>query len=352
MEAEEDQIIQLLQKRIALIKDENAKLQADRNTATLIIKPTANAVAKSKEVVREFFEGHGFTIEREGEISASDMQERNILDRHYAAMCKSATMRQPEDLLVRQKERDDFERKFNQKWEDLTPNEVFNAKGFCERFGVDEEDLNKEYWQKGRAVGGQVKLCAGTKCVKVKLLTEAREVYLINGMWYALRNTFTNAANGVHIFVISWNKTICTYRDFREKLMGSVDPASCIHQQESCIRRKFWDNWKELGFAQQGIPSPEFNAVHGSASPFEALVEQMNWLRLDPRRDAFGQRVINAIGEENLNEWVADKVFQLKDGSNVMVFDHLEMLDAEQCLVELERMAQGDAVRKSSALCS
>ena len=165
-------------------------------------------------------------------------------------------------------------------------------------------------------------------------------------MWFALRDTFHCNTSGVHLFVVSWNPESCSYLDFKEGLIGPVDPKKAqLPRQKDCIRLKFWSEWQECGLAEQGIRSPEFNALHASSSPFEGLVEQMIWFDEDVQDDptGFGSQVISLIGKEKLQEWMCNPRFALADGSEVNVFDYLEHSSSDECLRRLKQMANGTA---------
>ena len=328
----------------------------------LILKPTANTSPKSKEVAREYFEQRGFTIIREGAISAKEIRSRGLIEKHYSVLFGSAARIEPADLVVSKTSQGVFHKQFGRSWDEVLQHElVFNAQEFCERFGVEEGNLYQNIWRRGRDEGpGQVKLCASTKCVQIsadkfpQLGLPSEEVYLVNGQWYRWRNTWHNAPNGVHYFVISWSKDQYTYEAFRKHLIGPTDPSKATDPTgkfRDCLRLKFLNEWRECGLAERGIASPELNAIDASKSPFQSLSEQMNWLGLDPKHDptGFGQRVISCIGEEKLNEWRYGPLFRLKDGSKMRVFDYLHLTNLDECLDRLERMARGMAVAYESA---
>merc|ERR1712228_458858 len=81
------------------------------------------------------------------------------------------------------------------------------------------------------------------------------------------------------------------------------------------------------------------NAVHASASPFEALAERMNWLGMDPASDEFGKLVLKVLPKNVLDEWSKDP--QVTYGLvpiKKSVFDSLEDTDAGYCLALLGMM--------------
>jgi hypothetical protein len=64
-------------------------------------------------------------------------------------------------------------------------------------------------------------------------------------------------------------------QDFRAKLLGPTDPADA---SEYSLRGKVKAEWATLGLA--AAPDVGDNGVHGSASPFEAMAERLNWCKV------------------------------------------------------------------------
>ena len=58
------------------LADEWPAIDFNKNGAMVIVKPTANASAKSKEVIRKYLEKHGVMIKSEGAISASEIRAK------------------------------------------------------------------------------------------------------------------------------------------------------------------------------------------------------------------------------------------------------------------------------------
>lgn len=58
-------------------------------------------------------------------------------------------------------------------------------------------------------------------------------------------------------------------------MLGGTDPATA---EAGSARRMILEQWKDLGLAEK--PNVGDNGVHASASPFEAMAERVNWVRL------------------------------------------------------------------------
>ncbi len=72
-----------------------------------------------------------------------------------------------------------------------------------------------------------------------------------------------------------------------------------------------------------------------SASPFEALAERMNWLKVAPEKDPFGARLIKAgVSKATITAWSVDPQVNGKS-----LFDQLEDTDSDDCIAKCVAMA-------------
>ena len=87
-------------------------------------------------------------------------------------------------------------------------------------------------------------------------------------------------------------------------------------------------DWEALGLGF--VPNVGENSVHASASPFEGLAERMNWLKVQPEADAFGQRLVKAgVPVDTIRAWSVDPQVAGKS-----IFDTLEDLDSAACVAK------------------
>lgn len=84
------------------------------------------------------------------------------------------------------------------------------------------------------------------------------------------------------------------------------------------------------------MPNKGENGVHASASPFEGLAEKSNWLGVKVEDDPFGKALLNSgVPESKLLAWLKDPQVKVDASTNGSIFDELEDLDAEDCLLKL-----------------
>ena len=93
--------------------------------------------------------------------------------------------------------------------------------------------------------------------------------------------------------------------------------------------------WEALGLASE--PNVGDNGMHGSASPFEAFAELVNWTGADPATEPFGKAMLDAgISAETIKAWSVDPQVTLPGGdAKGSLFDSVEDMDADACLAKL-----------------
>merc|ERR1711990_1074567 len=153
----------------------------------------------------------------------------------------------------------------------------------------------------------------------------------------AMRSKFTGDAK-IHYYVVDWNRDDLAWEDFRGKVLGPTDPET---GPKDSIRGLVAANWKSLGLKDKCNVGD--NAVHASASPFEALAECTNWLESGIASEPFGQKMLDAgVSAETIKLWSVDPQVKFsKDGKtgNFSLFDLVEDMDSKECLDTLVQVA-------------
>lgn len=116
-------------------------------------------------------------------------------------------------------------------------------------------------------------------------------------------------------------------------MVGATDPSKA---SKASIRGMLYDHWKELGLDRQ--PSMSENGFHASASPWEGLLERMNWLQRKLDEDPFGQELLAAgISKDMLKVIREDPTVMFNNQSNTKdvafdLIDYLEDKSATECI--------------------
>ena len=158
-----------------------------------------------------------------------------------------------------------------------------------------------------------------------------------------MRSSFVAPGAGIHYFTVEWEPSALSFVKFRSHVIGATDSSKA---EPGSLRRTIYDQWEGLGLRAQG----ESNGVHGSAGPFEALAERINWLEANGEKDPYMLGL--AAGSLNValvKKWCKeDPLVTPRRGQRASVFDLLEGLDAEPCKLKARSLA-ADPVRKYEA---
>lgn len=314
-----------------------------KNSAFVFIKPHANT-EEARKVVKETLQGKGISVTKEGLISGKEIDEKQLIDNHYYAIASKATILKPSALNVPEKM---FAEKFGtavagaDTWQNaLAADKVFNAKDACTYFGMSSDELNTE-WAKAKKGGKLVKFGGGFYCGLIDTVAGKDPVFVMNGFFMSMRQSFVAEGASIYYFVVEWEENSLAWEAFRGALLGPTDPKDA---PEDSLRGMFYKDWKKYGLASE--PNVGENAVHASASPFEALSERMNWVGVDANTDPFGKAVLSILDAKTLTEWARDpQLVYGVEGSKIKksCFDSLEDTDASYCLALLGMMyAQSD----------
>jgi len=305
-----------------------------KNSAFVFIKPHANFKGAIEQVKKTFKEKN-IEITKEGTITAKEIDEKQLIDNHYYAIASKATILKPDALNVPKKM---FSDKFGADWdENLKAGKIFNAKDACIHYGITSEQLNTE-WAKSKKAGKLLKFGGGFYCGLVDSLQGKGPIYVMNGFFMSMRQNFVAEGASIYYFTVEWESKDLSWEDFRGKVLGPTDPATA---PEDSLRGLFFKNWEIYGLKYG--PNIGDNAVHASASPFEALAEKCNWLGMKAENDAiFGQPLLKVLDKKTFDAWSKDPAvtygptceFSIKKS----VFDSVEDTDSDYCLSLISMM--------------
>lgn len=154
-------------------------------------------------------------------------------------------------------------------------------------------------------------------------------IYVINGFYTAMREKYTQASAQLYYYSVEWDAKDLSWADFRSKVLGVTDPNEA---EAGSLRRKVKDDWQKLGLTE--CPNVGDNGIHGSASPFEAMGERLNWVKDTLEKDTFAKALSsNQIKKAVIQDWTKDPQVDV-DGQKMSLFDALEDLDSEACLTK------------------
>ena len=294
------------------------------NRAFVFVKPNAmnpEAIELVRRKLREF----KIDIVSEGSIDAATIDSNLLIDNHYGAIASKAIGKAPYDISESAAEL--FATTFKEDYSEvLAHGRVLNAKEACTRLGIDHHQLGDKWASLERGVS-LVKFGGGFYCGRLD------DIYVINGFYMAMRASYVTPPAAVRWMTVEWQpkETGLTWATFRSDVVGATDPSVAA---STSIRAAILNQWRSLGLSN--APSVKENGFHASASPFEALLERMNWLKLgDFTNDPFGKELYNAgVSAANIKLWGEDPQVDETWGRGNL-FDILEDLDIENCISTL-----------------
>jgi len=317
----------MINKDINITAECTAAMPDTKNSAFVFIKPHANTQIV-QDLVRKDFRNNNITILQEGTLTGKQIDQGKFIDQHYYAIASKATLLKPDQLPVPAQK---FQEKFGLKWEKaLNDGVVFNAIDACKHLGITANELDTA-WANAKKLDKLVKFGGGFYCGLVDTVPGKKPIYVFNGFFMSMRSKYVSPGASIHYYVVEWSKGDLSWSDFRGKVLGPTDPAEA---PADSLRGKVLASWESLGL--KSVPNTGDNGVHASASPFEALAERMNWLKVSAEEDVFGKQLIAAgVSGKTIEEWSVDP--QVKGKS---LFDQLEDLDSDECLKKCVALAK------------
>merc|ERR1711907_487713 len=198
---------------------------------------------------------------------------------------------------------------------------------------IDAEEMDKQ-WGIHKKADKLIKFGGGFYCGHITI--EGKEpCYVFNGFFMQMRNKYVAPGLSVYYYVVEWDAASMSWEDFRSKALGPTDPNEAA---DGAIRKQILDQWQALGLPSE--PNTGDNGMHGSASPFEALAELVNWTEEKIADEPFGKAMLDAgISEETIKAWSVDPQVDVpqEDGTvkKGSLFDAVEDTDAQECLDKL-----------------
>ncbi len=312
------------------------------NQAFVFIKPHANT-EKVRNLVRTrllentnpLADNEGGRIVAEFSILSEHIESAGLIDTHYKALAVNAMQIRGVDIKV---SADIFKTLYGEDLQTVKKERrIYNAVEALSIFNYTPEDLERA-WREAEAdvSRGRIKrFGSGFYCGNLTL--NNRNVYIINGFYMAMRGKYVAKDASIHAYIIQWNESALTWKDFRSKVIGSTNPADA---EKDSLRSTIFHGYQELGLTEQ--PNTGNNAIHASASPLEGLAERCNWCSQEINQDQFGSMLLGkGIPETSIVDWCDNIEVRLPTISEQSgykketVFDVVEDMSANECIEKL-----------------
>ena len=303
------------------------------NRAFVYIKPHATSAKQLPNFIRNFFASKKiFRIVGEG-LMRSKWKNDNFEKLYYRMYQISYNMKPKEHNLL-PNEKEIFFVKHQIMWElAVEDNLVKNVTQACDFLLVDQAELC-EIWAMCVKKNQVAKLNEALYCGLIDFVEDAEPFYCINGFFSAIRDEYVLYTAPLPYFFVEWpaegnidnnqvDSSYLTWDVFNDIIIGCENPG---HARAESLRSAISANWESLQ-----LPSPldeNNNAIHASASAFEALVERTQWLDAPTFSDPLGYSLnILGVTPSLLNEWFQNPVVKGK-----AVFDHFRDLGCKESI--------------------
>ncbi|ORC85184.1 uncharacterized protein TM35_000371570 [Trypanosoma theileri] len=315
-----------------VLEDEDAEER--RNRALVFVKPHANTPETRALVEERLMQVEGMQIVSHRHVMGKEIASRQVMDKHYGTIARYAVKVSPSSINVSVQNRAIFKEVFGISWKEaLKCGRVWNAETALHVLGEISSDELYAMWG---SCAKTVKLTAGAYVAH--FCNEG--VFVINGFYPYLRDTYSAEDARVTCYVLSWPEKCLTWRAFREELIGSTNPGNAV---SNSLRGLIRDRWRDLGL--QHPPTTTDNGVHASAGPFEAVLERHLWTCSPLTHDPLALRLQESgLTGALLYRWKSNPEVVLQNGRRTgCIFDLLENLQTSE-MVDIMREAEEQAL--------
>jgi len=245
--------------------------------------------------LKSFLEKKGFTIVRSKTVSGSDLAERDIIKQHYLMYSQAACCSSVEQLSLSNEAKAKFETSFDRSWA-IEAGKVFGSPALQAEKGITAHELYL-LWNDKFSSRQTQKLQDG---IIMAWLPEL-DCYCINAFYPAMEENFYDPATEITYSVIEFDPDRISWAQFRKSVLGATDASKA--DPESFRGELYTTYGTSLEFPGRD------NFVHGSAGPFEGLIERtIHESDFDMTSNPVGRYFLSRdIDLERLKQWRMDR---------------------------------------------
>ncbi len=301
-------------------------IESSLNTAFIYIKPHAISRA-AISLVYNYFGSHNLSILKHGKVYLQNGEGLALFDRIYSEERSLAQDRKPESIIMDEKMKTTFVFHFGEEWDEcIASNSIFNASDVCSNFGISHSELLAA-WLVSCSRGKHGLISEFMECCQIEISNAKRAIYCINGHYMSARDEFAAQSITLPYFVLEWKSSEMSWDRFYEEVIGYYNPEKA---KQSSLRGMLYQHWEELGL--QSYPNSVMNLVHASKSSFNAIIEQLEFVKGAQISDcSFGQVML----QQNFSPEVILELARNPSHRNISLFRklyHVENLEAVKIL--------------------
>jgi DNA-binding Xre family transcriptional regulator len=227
------------------------------NQAVLFTKPVHHLgiPLSAEELGRralDFFSVKGFSVVHKRTVTGTELAEREIIRRHYLMYSKASYG----DIEIADTGRKAFAEYFAKQWDaEVAAGRIMGNPQLLETKGIDAPQLFT-LWN-----------TATVKKIQTGLLIawlDALDCWCVNAFYPAMEANFYHPATRMDYYVVEFDPVVISWQQFRKDVLGSTNAAKAAPE-----------SFRGQLYAEYPVEFPgRDNFVHGSAGPFEGLIER------------------------------------------------------------------------------
>ncbi len=298
-------------------------MEASVNQAVVFTKPVYHldiplAPEQLDERLRGFLEEKGFRVVKSRKVTGDELARRNTIRDHYAMYSRGSCIDSAAELDLLPETPARFAEAFGRDWQtEVEAGRIVGNPQLMREKGIDAATL-AAYWE---ACSETAKLQAGLVMGWIPEL----ETFGINGFYPELEEIFNNPATEIFYHVVESDPQKTSWKHFRRDILGATNAAKA---SPDSLRGQLYAAFRD------GVPHPgRDNFAHGSAGPFEGLVERIvHEPDFTMEESPVGRYLLErGVDLESFKDWKARQpVYRLGE-----VFDATEELDTADALARL-----------------
>lgn len=264
------------------------------NQAVVLVKPSAYN-QETIRFVQSFLTTKKVAILSKGICSTKEVAEKGMFDKQYIQLVNYANS-EASSYEVPPEGQELFKTTFGLTWsEALSTGAVISASK-----AIASGITAKELFDSSKS--GTVTKLAPSLYVDKIISSGGKPTFVINAFIPFMRDEFVEAGEALAWFVVEFDTTEVSWKEFRSQILGSTNPAKASKES---IRGQLFDHWEALGL--KAVPTTLDNGVHFSAGPLEGLRERLLWTGCSLDDDSFGRLLLaSGVPELTIQEWLGN----------------------------------------------
>jgi hypothetical protein len=204
------------------------------------------------QYARDYFGSRGFSVVRSRKVTGSELSEREIIRKHYQMYSKASYG----DIGITAEGMEVFHECFDRDWDtEVEGGRIMGNPQLLDSKGIDAHELFR-LWNDTPFKKIQAGVLMGW--------LESLDCYCINAFYPAMEANFYHPDTRIDYYVMEFDPAEVSWMQFRKEILGATNAAKAAPE-----------SFRGRLYAQYRVDYPgRDNFIHGSAGPFEGLIER------------------------------------------------------------------------------